>query len=186
MNEPRIGEKRDAQKFRVVWDGDSETDCVEICRELQLAEIQYKVSQQPVSRPSRMRVIWKFEVTVLDSDYRLAKEALGFGEDDNETEEQDFAIAESVVPISEASSRQNQPEARSYLGQWRPENATVEVWSQAASDTSSIVELSLTENLIHFRLNRTENGTKKFVVLPEDEYRAREILREIQDGDPTR
>jgi hypothetical protein len=97
VNEPRIGEKPDAQKFRVVWDGDSETDCVEICRELQLAEIQYRVSQQPVSRSSRMRVIWKFEVTVLDSDYRLAKEALGFGEDDNEAEEQDFAIGESVV-----------------------------------------------------------------------------------------
>ncbi len=33
-----------SETFRVVWDGDSETDCVEACRELQLAAIEYRVS----------------------------------------------------------------------------------------------------------------------------------------------
>jgi hypothetical protein len=131
-----------------------------------------------------MGVIWKFEVMVLDADYGLAKEALGLGEDDKGTEEQDFAIEESVVPISQKSSPQNKQKALSYLRKWRPDDANVEVWSQNASDTSSIVKLSLTENLIHFRLERGKNGTLKFFVLPEDEYRAREILREIENGDP--
>jgi hypothetical protein len=172
-----------SETFRVVWDGDSETDCVEACRELQLAAIEYRVSQQPVSKSSRMGVIWKFEITVPDSQYKLAKGALGLGEDDKGTEEQDFAIEESVVPISQKTSPQNQQKALSYLRKWRPDDANVEVWSQKASEPS-IVELSLTENLIHFRLERAKNGTLKYFVLSEDEYRAREILREIKDGDP--
>jgi hypothetical protein len=173
-----------SETFRVVWNGDSETDCVEVCRELQLAAIQYEVSQQPVSRSGRMGVIWKFEVMVLDSDYELAKEALGLGEDGNETEEQEFEIEENVASISQETSHQNQQKALSYLRKWRPDDANVEVWSQNTSDTSSIVKLSLTENLIHFRLERADNGTLKYFVLPEDEYRAREILREIKNGDP--
>jgi|SRR5882757_2648063 len=172
-----------SETFRVVWGGDSETECVEACRELQLAAIEYRVSQQPVSRSSRMGVIWKFEVMVLGSDYELAKEALGLGEDGNETEEQEFEIEENTSPISQETSRQNQQKALSYLRKWRPDDANVEVWTQNASEPS-IVELSLTENLIHFRLERANNATLKYFVLPEDEYRAREILREIKNGDP--
>lgn len=86
-------------------------------------------------------MIWKFEVMVRDADYRLAKEALGLGEDDKGTEEQDFAIEESVVPISQESSPQNQQKALSYLRKLRPDDANVEVWSQKASEPS-IVELS--------------------------------------------
>ena len=173
-----------SETFRVVWGGDSETDCVEACRELQLAAIEYRVSQQPVSRSSRMGVIWKFEVMVLGSDYELAKEALGLGEDGNEAKELEFEIEENVSSINQKTPPQNQQKApSSYLRRWRPDDANVEVWSQKASEPS-IVELSLTENLIHFRLERVKNGTLKYFVLPDDEYRAREILREIKNGDP--
>jgi hypothetical protein len=105
------------------------------------------------------------------------------GEDGNETEEQEFEIEENVSSISQKTSPQNQQKALSYLRKWRPDDANIEVWSQNASEPS-IVELSLTENLIHFRLERAKNGTLKYFVLSEDEYRAREILREIKDGDP--
>ena len=67
-------------RFRQVWDGDSETDCVEVCHDLQKAGIEYRTTQQPVSRTSRMGVEWKFKVYVLNSDYQSAKRVLGVGE----------------------------------------------------------------------------------------------------------
>ena len=59
---------------------------------------------------------------------------------------------------------------------------TVEIWSQVALDT--IVEMALRENLVHYRLQRTENGAYKLFVLPEDAPRAREILCQIERGEP--
>lgn len=44
--------------------------------------------------------------------------------------------------------------------------------------------MALRENLIHYRLQRAENGAWRLFVLPEDEPRAREILREIERGEP--
>jgi hypothetical protein len=88
---------KDEDHFRQVWDGDSETDCVEICRDLQKAGIEYRTDQQPVSRSSRMGVDWKFKVYVLASDYQTATRALGPVE---ETESDD-----SVLEIEEKTGR---------------------------------------------------------------------------------
>lgn len=177
-------EKRET--FRIVWDGDSETDCVDVCRELKRAGIVYRVAQQRVSRSIGMRVDWRYQVGVLDCDYEPARAALGLGSatDDN-VEDQAFEIPESIGPISKLSQPEDERRAtRSYLKPWHPENATVEIWSRVALQIPSIVEMALRENLIHYRLQRTENGTCKLFVLPEDESRAREILREIEKGEP--
>ena|SRR5437868_4722547 len=171
------------EMFRVVWTGDSETDCVETCRELQLAGIGYKVSQQLLSRSSRMGVIWRFKVGVPDRDYGSAKQALGLSVHDGD-EEEDFEIEECTGPVTEPVSRDDQARIGAYLKPWHPENATAEIWSQRAPDVSSIVELSLTENLIHYRLDRRKDGVRMIFVLPEDQARAREILREIAKGEP--
>jgi hypothetical protein len=48
---------------------------------------------------------------------------------------------------------------------------------QKRADDSSIVELSLNTNLIRFKSERQDDGTVKLFVLPEDESRAREIVR---------
>ncbi len=132
MKELRTEGKHDAETFRVVWDGDSETDCVEICRELQLAAIQYSVSQQPVSRSSKMGVIWRFEIAVRASQYGLGKGNSRFERRMTtgwKKEEQAFAIEESAASASEASADQNQPKASSFFRKRHPEDATVEVWS---------------------------------------------------------
>jgi hypothetical protein len=89
----------------------------------------------------------------------------------------EFEIEENAAPIGVSQS--NSPvKVDTYLKHWDPEKATVEVWSQDASNRSSIVSLSLSENLIHFRLERLDDGRRKFYVLPEDVDRAREILHE--------
>ena len=60
----------------------------------------------------------------------------------------------------------------------------VEIGFQSAADASLIRELSLKENLIPFRSVVADDGVRKFFVRREDESRAREILREIEDGMP--
>lgn len=177
-------EAKPDSSFRIIWDGDSETDCVEVCRELKQAGIVYKVAQQPVSRSIRMRVDRRFQVGVPDCDYESARAALGLSAaaDDN-VEDRAFEIPENIGPISKSSQPDDKSRAAaSYLKAWHPENATVEIWSQVALDT--IVEMALRENLIHYRLQRAENGAYKLFVLPEDEPRAREIVREIEKGEP--
>jgi len=51
--------------FRLFWTGDDETDCVEICRDLMSAGVEYRVSQEPVGLSGRMGVTWRFEIGVL-------------------------------------------------------------------------------------------------------------------------
>jgi hypothetical protein len=43
---------------------------------------------------------------------------------------------------------------------------------------------SLRENFIRCREHTSPNGSKQILVLPEDEQRAREIVREIEEGIP--
>jgi hypothetical protein len=142
----------------------------------------YRVAQQRVSRA--ISVDYRFQVGVLDCEYESARAALGLSAaaDDN-VEDQAFEIPESIGPISKPGQLEDESRAaRSYLRAWHPENATVEIWSQVIRDT--IVTVALRENLIHYRLRRAENGAYKLFVLPEDESRAREIIREIEKGEP--
>ena len=64
--------------FRVFWTGDSETDCVEVCRDLMSAGVEYRVNQQPAGLSGRMGVDWRFEIGVPRSQYDLAKQAAGW------------------------------------------------------------------------------------------------------------
>jgi hypothetical protein len=71
---------------------------------------------------------------------------------------------------------------------WYPEDATVEVWSRLDSDVAFnkgwMIELALKENRILSRADVREDGTRSVFVRPEDESRAREIVREIVEGAP--
>jgi hypothetical protein len=174
---------RDEGRFRQVWDGDSETDCVEICRDLQEAGIDYRTDQLPVSLSGRMGVEFHFKVYVLASDYEAARRALGL--DQTEVDDSVFEIKEKAGTDSD-SQEEYGARSQDYLNEWDPKQATVEVGAQRPGDESSIVDLSLKENLIHYRVEHLENGGRKYFVHPEDEARAREIFREIRAGDPPR
>jgi hypothetical protein len=130
-----------------------------------------------------MRVTWSFQVGVPDGDYERARRALGLNAGEDEIKEQTFEIQES--PISQ-SDPDEEARAASYLKPLVQNEATEEVWSQNPSDNSSIAELALKENLIRYRIHRTENGTRKFFVLVKDKLRAGEILRQIKSGEPPR
>jgi hypothetical protein len=66
---------------------------------------------------------------------------------------------------------------------WYPEDATVKVWSGDQPGLGEMIAASLRENQVHARLDGTEGKCALFV-LPGDETRAREIIREIVEGTP--
>lgn len=87
---------------------------------------------------------------------------------------------------------------------WDPSNATAEVWSGTDGGAADMIVASLRENGIHWRVddgsapqsdeaNPTEDEAESVLaagqpitvfVLPEDEHRAKEIVREISTEEP--
>jgi len=64
---------------------------------------------------------------------------------------------------------------------WNPEEATSKVWHGEQSYPGEMIEMALRENQIHTRFEKADEKNAIFV-LPEDEVRASEIVREIVEG----
>jgi len=67
--------------------------------------------------------------------------------------------------------------------EWNPEEATVQVWSSEQSYLGQMIEMALRENQIHARFEKG-NGRNAIYVLPNDETRALEIVKEVVEGAP--
>jgi hypothetical protein len=66
-------------------------------------------------------------------------------------------------------------------GNWFPEDATAEIWSGEMVEMGELLAAALGENRIHARV--AESGrVQRLFVLPGDEGRAREIVREVVEG----
>jgi hypothetical protein len=102
----------------------------------------------------------------------LLRELKG-SEEDSEANRESDAEAESAsggdVRAAEAS------------GSWYPEDATALVWDGDAADWRNMIEMSLKENDIRMRWEM-KGGKPQLFVMPEDEVRAKEIVREILEG----
>jgi hypothetical protein len=171
-------------EMRTVWEGDSETECADSCRELLKERVRYGVKQSITSRKQGMRVDWKYQVQVPAADYERARKSLGY-EEDGGTELSEDAAPD---PEMELSAKYDAP-VEDVHGDWSPrgwypEDATLEVWSGNPIERGSVVEMSLKENRINYRMAMESNELKRVFVMPEDEVRAREIVREIVEGDP--
>jgi len=96
----------------------------------------------------------------------------------------DFDENEPPMELKDSSLQNNSNSSRNsvLLREWFPEDAIVQVWSGDACD-SSMIQMSLQENEIRFR-SETQNEKQQLYVLPEDESRAREIIREILESSP--
>ncbi len=66
---------------------------------------------------------------------------------------------------------------------WNPADATLMIWSSEQSYPGEIIEMALRENQIHAHFEK-RNGRNGIFVLPGDETRAREIVREVLEGAP--
>jgi hypothetical protein len=185
--------------FRVIWSGEREEACIAFCQELHDAGIPYKVSQTEVSRSLRMATVWQYDIAIASADYENAKDLLRIDDGPGNANPLDAVTELSAEHMGDMEAgpedddgKEESAERRAFSEDWNPEDATVEIWTQSAVhssnslniDASSMVELSLRENLIHFRSDRNGKGVCRIFVMSEDETPAREIVREIQDGAP--
>jgi hypothetical protein len=66
---------------------------------------------------------------------------------------------------------------------WYPEDAVARVWTSASDQSGDFLVAALHENGIHCRIEKNGNRVE-LCVRPEDEARAREIVREVVEGQP--
>lgn len=71
---------------------------------------------------------------------------------------------------------------------WNPDEATAKIWENAAGTGSDAIIISLEENRIHWRANDPDNegdeAITEIYVMPQDEARARKIIREVTEATP--
>jgi hypothetical protein len=68
-------------------------------------------------------------------------------------------------------------------GEWFSDEATACVWSTEKGEPGSFLVAALHENGIRCRLDQNRERAELYV-LPQDESRAREIIREVVEGEP--
>jgi hypothetical protein len=169
--------------FCSFWEGDDPRLHLEICQLLDQEGIAHKT----VRREERLFSFSSkqaFQIGVPYSQFERAEavvqKAYGSADDEAVPEATDeepspLALPESTGPnlIGEFSGG----------GDWYPEDASVEVWSGEYLHPGEIVAMSLRENLIRHRFDRGD-GKNAIYVLPGDEERAREIVREVVEAVP--
>ena len=132
----------------------------------------------------------QFRVYVAPESAEKAKEVLNenvfSAEEWNELEQSGaFELPAEEGPDDERSA--------SYASDWNPEDATAEIWSGADADVAAMIVASLRENQIDCRRDAAAAvagdaaataKSQRIFVLPEDEARGKDIVREIVDGTP--
>ena len=125
---------------------------------------------------------------------RFAKKAKLILDPDADSGEE-IAKEEVTAPPEEITEENSaaSPEILSDRKDWHPDDATAEIWSGEDAGVAHMIRMSLRENQIPCRVDSgegqeemetsTETVTKVFV-LPVDEARAKEIVREILDFSP--
>ena len=171
----------EGEKLQSIWEGENGQDCAAVCGRLRSAGIPYKVNQIVVSHAPRMNVDWKFQICVQPSDLEEAKNIANYNVLDFTDSEEDQAITELPAhedrPVESVRGDWNPPN-------WFPEDATAEVWQGGPGDSGWMLEMAFKENRINYRVDLESDDLKRLFVMPEDEARAREIVREIVEGTP--
>ena len=161
-----------------VWSGEEQQSCVEICLVLREAGIPYEVAQR--SAQFLQKEDARFTIAVPSEFCKQAKE-LAVDVDGEDLEQQEIIQAAEDDSNEAPDTRE---EKRRYLTGWYAEDATIEVTSKSAREWTALIISSLRENLIRFRESVAPDGSKQIFVLPEDEVRARGIVREIEERRP--
>jgi hypothetical protein len=160
--------------------------CADACLKLRDAGIAYRVTELPRVLGLRMEPRQEFEIAVPVVLFEKAKEVLRIqielGEEENLPSDEEIQAVMELPDHGDLSAGEDvkpnwDPE------NWHEEDATVEVWSSEQLRPGDTIELSLRENQVHARFNR-RRGQYAIFVMPEDESRAQEIVREIVEGAP--
>ena len=173
-----------AQRKRV-WLSYEQESCVYVCAGLSAAGIPFEVTQ------GKHQTSWnedeRYEIWVPTEFYDKAKAIAEEGCVDFSDSYED----QKIMELPDAGSELVKQDNRNWG--WRREDASVEVWSEKTEERpwyeqvkglAWMIELSLHENGIGTHTNVSQDGFKRIFVRPEDEFQAREIVREIKDSTP--
>ena len=177
-------ESSDRSSVREVWTGDEQERCVDTCLILKDAGIPYEVTQRQTQFLQAAEA--HFKIAIPAHFFVQAKELTGPADTDDDFDgaPEDHAIIE--LPSDEvAGSTDTRPDRARYSKDWYPEDATIEMTTNSGRAWSSLIISSLRENFIRCRERSGPDGSKRVFVLPEDELRARQIVREIEEGRPS-
>jgi hypothetical protein len=165
--------------FCSFWKGDDPRVHAELCELFAVQSIPYKTIRRQ-DHLFNWNTKSAFEIGVpfskFDQAEAVIKEAYGSGNE----------------PISEEAARTLElPEvveprvARAAWdpGDWYPEDATLEIWAGEHVEMGELLAASLGENQILARVAEA-TGAYRLFVMPVDETRAREIVREVIEGVP--
>ena len=92
-------------------------------------------------------------------------------------------VADEASADLQETEEESAPRRMKDLEEIYPEDATALAWDGDAADWRNMIEMSLKENDIRMRWEM-KDGKQQLFVLPEDEERASEIVREILEGQP--
>ena len=171
--------------FCSFWKGSDDRVRTELCTVLDEAGIPHKTIYRQ-DHLFNFNNQSRYEVGVPASLYEKAEQAIkeAFGTDEE--------TGEDAVPLlpapdrdpaeSEKGLRDAIQDANEWLGPRYPEDATVEVWSGDSIDLLDMIEMSLRESNLLVRTEKTAQPATIYV-LPENEARAKEIVREIVESD---
>jgi len=172
----------------ILWDSADQTECVGVCKDLRSADIRYHVEEVLYEKTARMGVKWRYRILISRNDLDRAKELLGIDTPQNtipSSDTDDEEVVDPAAELADAGTPLDDSQRRdTYLDPWYPADATVVVWSQDTEDLSSGIERALDANYIHCRCDSDESDAKKIFVRSEDQFFAREIVREIIDRTP--
>ena len=159
-------------KLVEAWSGQEEDVCVDTCKDFRKAGIPFKVSQHryPIGRSSSDDY---FKIGVPPEFLEQAKKVIAAGEIDAEELPAEEAPEEGIDAGEEDDYDK---------GEDRGE-AKAEIWSGDAQDVD-MIEMCLKENGIRAHVEAGEKGKKKISVASEHEKKAREVVKELQDGNP--
>jgi hypothetical protein len=165
--------------FCSFWKGDDPRVHAELCELLGEEGIPHKTIRRQ-DHLFNWNTKSAFEIGVPFSQFDKAeaviKEAYG---DENAPSSEEAAVPLELPEFVEP--RESRPGWDSE--HWYREDATVEIWEGDQREMGELLAASLGENQIHSRVAENR-GTHKLFVLPGDETRAREIVREVVEGVP--
>ena len=173
--------------FCSFWKGSDDRIRTELCTVLDDAGIPHKTIYRQ-DHLFNFNNLSRYEVGVPASLYEKGELAIkeAFG-----TDEETGGYAVPLLPAPERSpadfakgERDAIQDANEWLGPRYPEDATVEVWSGDNIDLIEMIEMSLRESDLLVRTEKSPGQTRIYV-LPEEEARAKEIVREIVAGQPS-
>src|ERR1700722_4591671 len=143
--------------LRDVWSGENQNDCVVTCEQLRNAGIPYKVIQH--KKQFLKGVDEHYEISVPSEFYDPAKKLANSDRVDFSDEPADQAIMEIPANVRKPDTTELAKDWNRHKGDF--ENATVELQFRNEPEYASMIESSLQENYINYRVDVLDNGSRK-------------------------